>query len=175
MTNKPSPARGQVVKISPSKLNPRTSEWTSETGAVLKLRPISWLAVQRITSGNPKTRPPMPKATVTYANGQVAEEANPNDPEYILAMEDWTRDSQYRSMQYALGTGVVVAVPDEFKRSHLEFFPEASETELRCLYVMSQITQDEFMSLFDAIMGKTGPTEDGVEDATQSFRGDSER
>jgi hypothetical protein len=165
MTDKPN-----VRTLKTSSLNPRASTWTSSEGVVLTLRPISWFAAERIMN-DPKGRPEIPQTPVVYAGTQAGTESNPNDPAYVEKLADWKRDNQYRAFLYAFSQGVEITVPGDFAKSNKEWFPQAGDAEIKALYIMSLISVEEFPQLFDKLMGRTGPTDGGVAEAVESFRG----
>ncbi len=149
---------------------------TFEDGPTLKLLKLSSLVVERIQSDE-KGKPQIPVLEVTYADGQKGQETNANDPEYLLADARWRMGKSYLLMRYVLTEGIAGKPPKEFIKRYRElYFPEASDDELKYMWVASLLPdQDDIAVLMRAIMGQTIPTGEGLEEAAATFPGDGER
>lgn len=147
---------------------------TVEGGVTFHLRRISTLILERLRA-DVHGRPTPPIQTVTYANGATAEEANPNDPDYLRAMQEWELARAYKVTRYTLTEGIVEEAPKEFSKRYRElYFPEATEDELKYLWVCSHLSdQDAAVELMKIIVGQTIPTEQGFEQAKETFPGAS--
>lgn len=149
---------------------------TFEDGPTVKLRKLSSLVVERIQSDE-KGKPQIPVQEVRYANDQTAQEANPNDPDYLLELSKWQINKSYLLMRYVLTEGIVENPPKDFIKRYKElYFPDASNDELKYMWVASFVPdQDDISLLMKAIMGQTIPTGEGLEEAAATFQGNGER
>lgn len=164
------PQDDKLVEVEPPKwkLDIDKRQFIAANGTVLQLQAISWLMAEQIRN-NMATRPKIPKVRVSYADGQFGEESNPNDPKYKEDMELWTKDCDLKAMVYSFGNGVVLDVPPEFATKQLQYFPNSSDDLIKYFYIGSLISPDEYGPLITAIMGLSGPTEDGVRQAIAKF------
>src|SRR5690606_18370541 len=64
-------------------------EYTTRSGVTLILRPVPWLAFQRLEIEWEKKRPRVPVVQVEIGDGQFREEENPDSPEYQEALAQW--------------------------------------------------------------------------------------
>lgn len=149
---------------------------TLENGTVFHLKRISTLVLERLRA-DPRGKPVPPVQTVTYANGATAEETNANDPDYLEALQEWRVNQAYRITRYALTEGISDNAPKDFVQRYRElYFPEASDDELKYLWVASFLPdQDAAIELMQIIVGQSVPTEKGFESAKETFQGDGKR
>lgn len=155
-------------------VDPKARTWTSKSGRVFKLKPVSWmLATQLMQRGGNK--PEVPQSVVVYAGGQEAVEYNADDPTYLAKMAEWEAERRYRAMVYCFGNGIDLsddqAAYKEFVKATEEYYPGAAVGEMQFLYVTSIIDVDELEILMGAIMGQTGITAEGIKDAEAGFSG----
>lgn len=145
-------------------------------GTEVRLKPISRLVLERLyndQSGKPK----VPKVPVNIA-GQQRMQENPDDPDYLSAVQRWEGERNLRITRYFLIYGVADDAPDDFVQEYREFFPDASANELRYLWLVGLLGEDnpeDWELITAAITGQTAPTEKGVAQSTDSFRGTGER
>lgn len=131
-------------------------------------KPISALIVQRLTQeGKPKI--PMVKVTLLGRHEQL--EANPNHPGYVAQLAEWETEVSIRILKYLFTIGVKGKPPQSFIDDHLSFFPDASDLDLKYLWVSSLVPEEDIDAITEAIMGRTLPTNKGVAEAAKSFRG----
>lgn len=152
--------------------DPVARTWTSKRGTTFKLLSVSLHAAKRIAE-DPKTKPQIPTVYVAYGvppDVKIGEESNPNDPRYLDEMARWQADSQYKMMVYIFGTGIDLKVPPDYVDAQKEFFPNATNTEIKYLYITSLIEADEYLPLMNTITGEKSPTPEGVEAAQAEFR-----
>ena len=145
-------------------------------GVELHLQPISALILERLHSD--KTgKPVVPKVTVTIAGKYERFEDNPEDPDYVAAMRQWSRDHNSNIVKYIFVHGITDSPPPEFIEEHAEYFPNATERDLKYLWVGSMVDEDsgDIPMLVEAITGQNSVTEAGLEEATASFPGDNGR
>jgi hypothetical protein len=143
-------------------------------GLELTLMPVSKLILERINA-NQEGKPQVPKIEVLIAGKHKRLEDNPNDPEYLRELNLWTREQQMKHMRYAFWAGIKENPPEEFVGPHREFFPNATDSEMKYLWVASLLGQDgdDIGILVEAILGQNIVTEQGLEKAMDSFPGES--
>ncbi len=143
-------------------------------GLELTFRPVSKLILERINALQ-NDKPQVPKVEVLLAGKHKRLEDNPNDPEYIRALNLWTREQQMKHMRYTFWAGIEENPPDEFVRQHREFFPDATDAEMKYLWVASLLGEDgdDIGMLVEGILGQNIVTEKGLEKAMDSFPGES--
>jgi len=148
--------------------------WTSQGGFTFTLKRISSGMVQRMLSDN-RGKPMIPQTVVSYGEGHIGTEANPNDPAYIEQKTEWLQSNQMRATVYCLGNGVELEVPAEFQDQYRSEYPDATENELRYYYLTSLISADEIASLVEAINSQNTPTEEAISQAMGAFPDNGER
>lgn len=141
----------------------------TRSGAELELSgaSISSLLIERVIN---EGKPEIPMVQVTIGGKYKQMEANPNDPNYKTAFEAWQSESNRRLMRYLILRGVKCVVPEAFTQEHLEFFPNATDNDMKYLYVVSLVPDEDVNFFMDAVMGRSLPTAAGLEDAAKSFR-----
>lgn len=132
-------------------------------------RPVSALVVKQLTQ-NGKPKIPMVKVTLLGRHEQL--EANPNDPGYKALLAEWETDVETRILKYLFTVGVKGSAPQPFIEEHLAFFPDATDMDLKYLWVCSLVPNDDIEAISDAIMGRMLPTAKGVAASAESFRSD---
>lgn len=148
--------------------------FVTSTGSELTLRPIPSLILERLynaTAGKPE-KPKVPMVEVTIGKSHKTKEENPNDPDYKAALEQYEKDLNAweqakgtRIMMYLLTAGVAGTPPEEFVTDHRFFFPDATTSEMKYIWVASQIPDDDLEALNLAITGQTKPTAKGLEES----------
>lgn len=155
-----------------AQLNAVARQVTLKNGTVLNLKPLNPLVLERFRTYN-KGRPEPPIQEVKYADGSVAKEPNPNDPEYLAALASWDYERGLRITNYILVEGVSDVPPQEFIDEYSEYFPESTAKEMKYLWVSSLVVdQEELTELIAYIVGQTVPTKGGLEEAANTFQGD---
>lgn len=156
-------------------LDVKTRTYTTRNGDhVLPLLPVSFLLAEAIRN-NLETKPKIPMRRVVYGGQEAGLEPNPNDPTYRDELTLWQSRCAKESVVYVIATGVNVTVPDDFVEKTRQYFPNASNDTVKYNYVGSLIVPEEMEDLVNAILGQTGPTEDGVNAANADFPGDEQR
>jgi hypothetical protein len=150
--------------------------YVTRSGVELALVKVPYLVLERLLNDK-SGRPKPPIVEVTIAGKYKNREPNPNDPDYKQALAEWESEYQFRLFRYLFSKGVRCAVPSEFVKEHLEFFPGSSEAFLQYLFVCTLLEDDpdEIAALSDAIMGQTMPTQSGLEASAGQFQRGSER
>lgn len=168
MTDKPNENEEQVEPQKWS-LDVVKRQFISGNGYRLQLQPVSWLMAEQIRH-NPATKPKIPKVRVVYGDGVSGEESNPNDPAYQEDLDLWKKDCELKAMVYTFANGLVIDVPESFKISHHKYFPQSDEDVAKYFYIATLIAPEDFGGLVTSILGLSGPTEDGVNQAVAKFR-----
>lgn len=153
-------------------LDPARREFHCSNGRVWKLsaREVNpFVLMQLQTRGKPE----VPKVEVTLLGKYKQVQENPNDPAYKAALETWKAESGNRVLQYIFCVGLNTGdIPTDFVEEHLEFMPDAKANEVKYAYIVSETPQGDIDQLIDAIMGEHEPTERGMQQVADSFRGD---
>jgi len=146
-------------------------EYTTRSGVTLILRPVPWLAFQRLEIEWEKKRPRVPVVQVEIGDGQFREEENPDSPEYQEALTQWENQKGTAVSEYFFIAGIANKPDEEFLELHREVFPEATDNQLKAMWVSSVVEPDEAGDLIDSIMSQTMATEKGIAEAKASFPG----
>ena len=150
--------------------------FTTRNGTELQLRPISSLILERLSSDK-SGKPKVPRVEVTIGGSHTRLEDNPNDPEYVRALAEWNKESSMRLVKYVFVHGVANSPPDAFVEEHVEYFPDASERDIKYLWIGSLVDEyaEDIKLLVQTITGQTSITEEGLEQAIASFPRDGGR
>lgn len=150
--------------------------YVTKGGYELTLRKVPYLVLERLLNDK-SGRPKPPIVEVRIAGKHMSREADPNDPDYKKALEEWETEYKFRIFRYLFSEGVECDVPAEFAKSHLEFFPNASDSFIQYLWICVLLEDDEneIAGLSDAIMGQTMATQSGLESAASRFSGQRQR
>jgi len=128
-------------------------------------QPISSLMLERITNeGKPKI--PMVEVTILGKHKQM--QANANDPGYLALLEEWKGDQNVKVLRYVFVVGAKGQPPSEFIDTQRQFFPNATDADLKYLWVSSQLPDEDIDSFSNVVIGKTLTTAKGLEEA-QNF------
>jgi len=123
---------------------------------------ISSLMLERIVNeGKPKI--PMIEVTLLGKHKQI--QANPNDPGYVALLQEWQGEQNIRVMRYMFCVGVKGQPPQEFVDTHRLFLPDATDLDLKYLWVTSLVPDDDIDSFTAAILGQSITTQKGLEEA----------
>jgi hypothetical protein len=153
---------------------------TLSTGVRVRLRPIP-----PGTMGEARASIVVPKVPVWVNPDKDREEPNPNDPEYLDALAEWDRQRSQALLEVALmfGLELVDGVPEmgDWERN-LQWLGKRGRIDLAG-YDMSDPVDREFLYKKHCVMGTAkdwsivnrlmGPTRVEVDEAADSFRGDS--
>lgn len=128
-------------------------------------------------------RPQVPITEVQYAGGVVSSEPNPNDPAYLRAMETWSAQYNARLFRLCIVQGIDHVIDPQGKEA--EPNPEQSEevrfvyggalsAKLTRLYWYADVLGNTAMGFMNLCMGQSEITKEGLEEAEEKFRPDSE-
>ncbi len=142
-------------------------------GTELHLQRLSSMILERLNADQ-TGKPAIPKVEVKIAGKHTRMELNPEDSAYKAALQNWERERNTRLVKYVFVHGITDDAPRAFVEDHREYFPEASDRDLKYLWIASLVDQhvEDLQALIEAITGQTEITEGGLEEATNSFRGD---
>lgn len=125
-------------------------------------KPISSFMLERFVNED-KPRIPMKEVVLLGKHKQM--EATPNDPAYLALLAEWEARQNIAVMIYLFTVGVKGKPSDEFIEEYRVLFPDAKDTLMKYLWVCSQMPDDDANLLREAIMGKTLPTTEGLNEA----------
>lgn len=128
---------------------------------------INALTVQYIQS---QGKPEIPNIEVTLLGKHKQIEPFPQHEGYQARLREWQEQSNLAMMRYLFTLGVKGEPPEDFVETQREFFPDATKTEMKYLWVTSLVPDDDLSLFTEAIMGQNEPTEKGLEESAKSFR-----
>jgi hypothetical protein len=149
-----------------------------DTGVRVQIRKVSPMLVVELQRSFPAPTPPRQRVEVA---GEMVEEANPSDPDYIAAKERHGQELEMRVRKLMIQRGVIIP-PDntgwqaevaELKAFWLETYGAELEGNEKELYV-SHIaigTDSDYLELVEAITRRSQPTEGEIAAAKASFPG----
>lgn len=123
---------------------------------------ISALMLERITN---EGKPKIPRQEVTLLGKHKELHANPNDPGYLALLAEWQDDQNIRVMRYMFNVGVAGVAPEDFADEQRQFFPNATDADLKYLWVASMLPDADIDKFTEAIMGRGLTTVKGLEEA----------
>ena len=150
--------------------------YTTESGVVLKLRPIPQLLLARVFN-NP--RDPVPQAPQKRIEEAIGEQyfSDYEDPDYVKDLEAWEQRQQATLMNLCTSYGVASYPGDDDPTLQIlkSTFPRESREELKALWVAAHIGDDELEQFIEAVISQTIPTEAGLAEARERFRDSDQR
>ena len=150
-------------------LNIETGVYTSNRGLEIKILPISPMAVGALRSD--QTGKPLPPIVEVNVAGNKRMMENTDHPDYKARIEDWESDRNMQMMRYVLAAGTNIPAPADWIETMGAFFPNPTPTNLRVYWLFEQLDTDEVTDLMDHIMGRSMPTEKGLQIARDRFPG----
>ena len=151
--------------------------FVARDGTEVRLKPISRLILERLYNDT-NGKPSVPKVEVEIAGSHKRQEDNPEDPDYKVALANWESARNLRITRYFLTHGVADNAPDSFVQEYREFFPNADDQEMRYLWMVEMLgeeNQEDWQLITQAITGQTAPTAKGIEQAEAAFPGNGQR
>lgn len=131
-------------------------------------KPVSSLIVQQLQQqGKPKI--PMIEVTLLGKHKQI--EPNVSHEGYQARLKEWEADSQLAVLRYLFSVGTKGKPPQDFIDEQVQYFPNATEQEMKYLWVASRLPDEDMEAFTEAVMGRTLPTSKGIEESANSFRG----
>lgn len=123
---------------------------------------ISSLMLERVTN---EGRPKIPHQEVTLLGKHKELHANPNDPGYIALLNEWQNEQNVRVLRYVFVVGTKGLPPPDFVEAHRQFLPDATDLDMKYLWVSSLIPDEDIDQFTSAILGKGLTTQKGLEEA----------
>jgi hypothetical protein len=132
-------------------------------------KPISSLIVERLQQ---EGKPKIPMIEVNLMGKHKQLEPHVGHEGYQARLKEWEAESQIALMRYLFSVGVKGTPPQEFVDEQSQYFPGATDSEMKYLWVASMLPDDDLGAFSEAVMGRTLPTTKGIEQAADSFRGE---
>jgi hypothetical protein len=148
---------------------------TFDTGITVQIRRTSPMLIQEVQKSFPAPLPPRNK--VDYGNGFTAMEVNKEDPDYQEEMKKYKADLDARVLKAMIIRCVEAEIDQtalvELREQMREVGAELDKND-KYVYVsmIAMETADDFTNLANTILKRSQPTEEAVQDAVDSFRGD---
>lgn len=146
--------------------------YKTNEGYTFTLRKVRALVCERIVSDN-SGKPPIPIIEVMIGGKNKRQEENPGDPVYLAKLRVWEQEKNFRLAKYLFTEGVQGEPDKAFIARMKPHFPEADETAMKYLWVVDHLPDDEIDGLMESIMSQTEVTAKGLEQAAESFPGQS--
>lgn len=131
-------------------------------------RPISSLIVQRLQS---EGKPKIPMVEVTLLGKHKQLEPHPGHEGYVARLKEWEEESQLAVLRYLFVVGTKGQPPAEFVEEQRGYFPSATDSEMKYLWIASRLPDDDMGAFTEAVMGRSLPTTKGMQESADSFRG----
>ena len=155
---------------------------TLSSGVVLKVKPVPILLLNRIQMRFPKVHVP-----VVYNPDKERDEPNPNDPDYLEAVERNESAKTEALLDVMIGMGTeIVTIPDGLQKptdsawfDDLEFYLQEEQDDrerpryLAWVKFVAIRNTDDMQSLAIAVQSKMGISEEAVAQSINSFRNQS--
>lgn len=150
-------------------VDPARGVFITSRGDELQLtgKRINSLVLERITNDG-KPRIPMVEVTLMGKHKQL--EAHPNNEGYQALLAEWEEGRRVLVLRYLFLMGVSGEPDQAFIDDQRPFFPNATEADLKYLWVASLIPDDDIDTFMEAVMGQVMPTQKGLEQVADSFR-----
>ena len=123
---------------------------------------ISSLMLERIVN---QGKPKIPRQEVTLLGKHRELQANPNDPGYLALLEEWKLEQNMNVMRYVFVVGTKGQPSQEIKDEQRQFFPDATDLDLKYLWVTSRVPDRDIDLFTEAILGQNMATVKGLEEA----------
>lgn len=133
----------------------------------LSSQPVSALIVERLQA---EGKPKIPMIEVTLLGKHKQLEPFPQHEGYQTLLKEWEAEGQLKLMRYLFIVGTKGAPPQTFVDEQASFFPNATEQDMKYLWVASRLPDEDMGDFVEAVMGRTLPTAKGMEQAADSFR-----
>lgn len=154
------------------------------SGEVVLVQPVSPFLLAKFRRKHLPPAPPIQKVNMGTKEEPFWEESeNENHPDHIKALEKWRQEFEEKIRTYTLALGASIEWTDE-KRERLawlrgqnektgeEIEIESDDNFAYISYVAIQSGED-YKTLLQAITEGSRPQEEGIKDATASFRPDT--
>lgn len=129
---------------------------------------VTGLMLERVAN---QGKPKIPMVEVLLLGKHKQLEANANDENYKALLAEWESESKIRTLKYVFTMGVKGQPPQSFIDEQSSFFGTMNDLEMKYLWVASLVPDDDIDAFTEAVMGMTMPTEKGMAEVADSFRG----
>jgi len=161
-------AEMQPVDDSRAHVDPERGVFITSRGDEIELsgKRLSSLMLERLAN---EGKPKIPRVEVTLMGKHKQLEANPDHPGYIAELKEWEGDMKIRSMRYVFVMGVKGEAPKAFIEEQQDWFPNATPTDWKYLWVSSLVPDSDIDVFIEAVVGQALPTEKGMAEAASKF------
>jgi hypothetical protein len=151
------------------RVDPTRGVFITSRGEEIELadKPISPLIVERLQS---EGKPKIPMIEVTLLGKHKQLEPHPGHEGYQARLKEWESESNMNVLRYLFTVGVKGTPPASFVEEQAAFFPTATASEMKYLWVASRLPDDDLGEFTEAVMGRTMATPKGLEESADSFR-----
>lgn len=166
-------------------MNTIKEEITVSTGVKFGIRDVPIMPFRQLQKRLERGRPHVP---VTYIEDKDRSEENPEDPDYLEALDDWNEDMELKLMDYVFMTGTeVLEVPegvrpmtDETWADECRYLGEeiASEGGVRYIQWLKYVAcpnPDDIKAIVMPAVRSLGVTEEDVAESAAMFQNRKER
>jgi len=145
---------------------------SGNTEIELSSKPITSLMLERISS---QGKPAIPRVEVLLLGKHREMQANPKDPGYLALLAEWEENQKIAIMRYVFVVGAKGQPPPEFVEEQRMFFPDATDLEMKYLWVASRLPDEDIDVFTEAVLGRGIPTEKGLRESAATFRSEDQR
>lgn len=124
-------------------------------------KPLNALIVMQISRMG---KPQIPMVEVTLVGKHKQLEPHPNDAGYLALLEQWREEAELRTGTYMFNVGVKGQPPQDFVDEHAPFFPDATQAEMKYLWVCSQLPLEDVNIFTECLISRSTPTAKGLEE-----------
>lgn len=135
-------------------------------------KPISAMMLERVQN---QGKPRIPQVEVTILGKHKQMQANPKDPGYLALLDEWDADQKVAVMRYLFVIGVKGSPPPEFAEEQRAFFPDATDADMKYLWVGSLCPDEDLEQFTAVILGRSIATEAGLQESAATFPGQDQR
>lgn len=151
------------------RIDPVRGVFIASNGQEIELsdKPVNYLIIQQIqTNGKPK----IPQIEVLLLGKHKQLEYFPGHEGYQARLKEWEAESELAQMRYLFVAGTKGMPPQDFIDEHLGYLPNATENELKYLWVASRLPYEDIGAFAEALISKTITTTKGLNESAESFR-----
>lgn len=123
---------------------------------------ISSLMLERVTN---EGKPKIPRKEVLLLGKYKELQANANDPDYLALVKEWESEVNVKTLRYIFVVGAKGQPPQAFVDTQAQFFPNASDLDMKYLWVSSLLPDEDIDKFTEAVLGRSTTTAKGLEDA----------
>lgn len=146
------------------RVDPTRGVFITSEGHEIELsdKPVNSLIVERLMrEGKPK----IPLVEVVLLGKHRQLEPNPNHEGYKAQLAEWEAESNTRLAHYLFVVGVKGQPPVAFVEEYRTYFPDATEGEMKYLWVSSRVPNEDVATFIEIMMGRAFPTAKGVDES----------